>query len=1426
MADGAALTGIQFKCEHCGEAISVPAAKAGKEIGCPACLAALIVPEKPASASGGMRTVDARGSGLRRGVVDNAAKPAVVVAATGEAQEAAAPTPEAQREAPAPVMRSREAGARVAGEAEREARSGARRYKDATPKPKSKAPLLVVAAVVILGVAGFVGLTVSQNMARAKLQHEIEQQALAADAALKQGEIEEAARIAGKARQQLKLAEGLDAAKVTEWNKNFKKIDGYNERLKEVDELLKEAVKAPAKVKDQLQQKKALAEGEGAEAKPIVNKLVLALDEANRIERDQLLAGLRKELDAAEKVYLGGDVEAAMKQAVDLQNKIAANEKLKDKDLQTRLDLLRRHGDRYQAAKAMRASLQANFADVLKQFDQFAAKLDAAKPEDKPILAYVEKAKKEIQEEEKKFKRIDPKDLETLNRLAKQIESRDRGIQVGDSSPAYGVQLSYEGQNLNMALRRVGEQPRITMDAAGRSFEVDEKLLSARPGVVVRTINALAKAMQDATVPVGGSWRLIHEAPVPAARSETDGKARVFYAARLYEGEALKQELTEEQARADLKAASEALLQGVAGDAGLPEEVKNTVSVVLRGTFEKLAQNDYLTSEFCRRVVGDGYIEKNLPQLAEKLKPQLEKYREAYTKIVQPRKIFSGAAADGSLLEERSSFEAQVIFETYDKQKDATTYGIKHPSDEKPLFYALYEFAGKVDEFPKDPKPTAMHMVHPAVGVLASADAAGKLTFDAEKWALATALATPANLPRYIGAPQWSFPPHVALFNEYGDAQSIITPSGKLDFPHFSAVADLAQRRAAQDKFLDTMAKVLNSTGYLNLYYIYFHQYSLDSPVTAMRHLLGSSKHCGDIHQTVYESLDRELGARCMGDCDDLAELFHVVTKRQNKLSFVMMLPGHAACGWVDKDGDMYRMQFLQTGPPLLVEGNNLDQVVEEASRLHDHDKTMRFDPKSLGFLFRFAGEPTRTPYWLSTRMFVDPKYAEVMERVQGYWHFHFYALGIQTMEEMIAKGDRVPENCTELAGLYGQVREIKKSIQWTQEALKQLGPGDVLSRLNESMRIASMYRRDRDFENAYKTIQPGVAELKRLYNTQETMRYISSRMEYAAMLAACDKPWEAYELIERDAILFTRQHPKVPFAPGPALVGIYDKMKELISKQNYQPTAAENQLTGRIEQVLKWYVDNKLFMEDDDFADIMRKYATLARYYGAQQGRAKLVEELVKDGPFPEGERKHREDRRSPKIEEDWKWIRMSVLTHAVEFGDALDPEEPPEKWRKDDAIKLAASLERAAKASGKFGSLSSAENVLYTTRVVNAFLTKDWKALEEVLKVVKERNWARLTSDVSESFGASARFVTPQEFAQQYKMFIKYVDTKAPYFTVVYEAYRADGFEHAKLAAQLALEKWKDEDMKREAKYLDELIKARLAEKAAKDKPAPEKK
>jgi hypothetical protein len=292
-------------------------------------------------------------------------------------------------------------------------------------------------------------------------------------------------------------------------------------------------------------------------------------------------------------------------------------------------------------------------------------------------------------------------------------------------------------------------------------------------------------------------------------------------------------------------------------------------------------------------------------------------------------------------------------------------------------------------------------------------------------------------------------------------------------------------------------------------------------------------------------------------------------------------------------------------------------------------------------------------------------------------------------------------------------------------------------------------------------------------------------------------------------------------------MTNVFQLMQEQV-KAGKQLGQAENAAMKQLEAVLTWFYDKALFNEpDDDFNAYMRKYAFLGEWYAGKLGQQRLVEELLKDGPYPDPSSRRDHRNRGNSEQEDWKWIRLSPISYALAMGKALDLDEPPEKWRKEEAVKLAEAMVRAAEQARKFGSLASSEFQIISTRVFRAFLVKDWKDLEQVLQEVQKRNWARLTSDVAETFGRGARFVTPAEFAQQYKMFLKYIKARTAPFTVVYEAYRSEGIEHAVAASKIAMEAWPgDVDMAREVKYLEQLSKKKLEAKAKKDAEEKNKK
>ncbi|MCK6471932.1 MAG: hypothetical protein L6R28_09310 [Planctomycetes bacterium] len=1315
---------------------------------------------------------------------------------------------------------------RVAGQAtdDPRVRGGAGR------KPSGGRTMMLAAAgacalVIIVAVA----MAISNSQARAEREQNITRLMGEAKAAMEAGEIEKAVGDSAKAQAIINanLAE-LEAQKVTAWKAVQDEIASRKQRSDDIDRQIASAGKDLKKTRQDLERQLTLLPPKDPSWDFLSNKIRAALADIDAKEREALRAEFQKELKAAEKAYLAGKIEDSVNAAEKLESRIAAQTKVKDAAITKRTGELRELGRVHGAVTRARFSARQDFEGTRKQLDALAKSLSPDNADHKPILAYLEETRKAVAEEEKRFKQFSPADLQGLTEFAQKLAERNREIAIGAAEVGVGVPLTWRGKKVYVTLE--GEAKEQVLESDGYRFQVDFKdrknFLMRYPAAALTIVQRLGEEMKQAAVPPGPPvWKTVHDAPWPVARRTVEDKEQCFALGNVYAG---AEKTAEDNAEKILDEAVERLNKDLDGDDKIPDDVRKVVLKLVTGARKDLDMYDFLPKDFSRRALYDGYIEQNVEGAGQRHEPALSNYRKAYDDFTRLRARFDGTKPDGSKFEHLVNSDGHVVYVVYDKAKDVTTFGIRHPlADQRPLLFVVCEFAGKHEQLPEEAKPLAVHMAQPSFGYLSTYRPDGdKFECDRAAWAAAVAIGSHTGTRPYWGSPEWQFPPHVLLVDTLGNPKAIATEFGRVDLPDFHTIADAAKRREAQDAYLDKLAKVLNATGLLHLYFLYFHQYVLDSPVVTCRGLLGSSTASGDIHQNVYESLNRRLGGKYLGDCDDLAEFYMNVTRRQGKLSFVMAVPKHATCGWVEKNGDTYQMQFLDTGPPRIFRESNLDKVVEAGSRSYDEEeRTMRFDPRSMGFLFRFAGEPTRTQYWLSTRMFVDKDYAEIMERVQGYWHFHFYALGINTMTNMINKGDRVPENCTELSGLYMFVKELEKGIHWTKEALKQLQPGEELTRVNEEMRVARMYEDLERDDEAFEAMKWTYERLLKHPSTQEELvdymqRFASSRLEMAGMLLSLDRPWDAWKMLNFDARIRLQQQRTLPLQHGITLTSIYDKMQELIREKGFAPNKEQNDEMALLKDaVLKPFYAVLLFRRDDDIGDILRKYGFMGSYYATLYGKEKLQEELLKPGPFPEKNKNHM-DRRKATEEEDWSWIRVSPFSYGFAIGECLDPEDPPEKWRRDDAVKLIERMKVAAKEATRFGSVSSADSVLLTNSVLHAFLTKNWAAFEDVMKDVQRRNFARDTESVAETFGSCARYVTPQEFAAQYKVFTKYVEAKPHYFAVVYDAYRAEAYDHAREAAKLAVAHWpEDQDMKREAEFLETLIKERLKEKAEKD-------
>ena len=862
------------------------------------------------------------------------------------------------------------------------------------------------------------------------------------------------------------------------------------------------------------------------------------------------------------------------------------------------------------------------------------------------------------------------------------------------------------------------------------------------------------------------------------------------------------------------------------------KDLREILTLVVNSSYQdNESSSNFLPGPFCRQAVYRRYIERNAPDLAKRLAGRLKDYRAAYEDLVRFHPTITGTAGESELecgLSADWGLRTGLprLWRIYDAKEDTTTFALRHKdSAHVTMLFVHNVFAGRQGKWPAAEVPKVVRMVHQSVGEVASWDpATEKMTFDAEGWKRALRLEDMGKSPAHFKTADWRLPPHVLLLDSQGNALGMVTPGGRLDMPEFGD-RDGQALRDAQDAFIDQCAKVMRSPGELHLFYRYFTKYCLDSPITSYPFLIGDKSHTGDVHQDAYQTLDRKIAGRFIADCDDLAEFYQTVTRRQKRLSFVLGMPSHAVCGFVERDGEDYVLSCVDTGPPRQFRGPKLEKVIESGHATFDDEHSQIFDPNSVQFLLRFAGEQTRTPYWLGTRMFVDADYAETMIRVQRAWHFAYLISGRNTMLE-IAKKDASPPNCFEIAGFYRELSDWDKAVEWAGKGVAAMPADDDMSRLTESLRLAHYYDRMKRTDDAVELLVGVGEKMDAAAKTDPAgqARFLSLRFSVAAQLAVLERPWAAWKVAEPAARALAARRKLV----GDNLTRIASVLLEMREAQRggRDLTEEEKKIADDLEKLVARHLASGHFNEQDPFGMLMGKYMALAVFYAAREGRAPALEKLLADGPYPTGKRVHHKRKGTPEeLEaEDWKWIHLSVNVYLYFLHDALDQRLPVEERRLEEAVRIVDALERAVPHLRKHAALGSMEFSILRSRVERAAIAKDWEDMDRVFRIMRERNWGQLYRQIATALGGAAAYMTAEEFEAQFRKFDKYDPPLPHYLRVAYESLQADRLKSALVAARVTAERFSEnEDVQREYKLLSELIAERLASQPEPDPDPP---
>lgn len=986
--------------------------------------------------------------------------------------------------------------------------------------------------------------------------------------------------------------------------------------------------------------------------------------------------------------------------------------------------------------------------------------------------------------------------------------AKEGGLQkVGDPDDTSVIEL--QGPAHRYAIRIVGRPPQLLIEVDRVRLQFGINLVDNREALSLEAATELSRALRAARHPrafADEPWVVRPDAPGMCALNIKEKQAWVVLGGRLFEG-APAEESDRNAAATAFKEAAQALEKAVRESASIPEEIRGPMAALLKATHARAPPADHLDMKFCREALQAGYLEAQLPTIDATVAARLKDYREAYGAMLKLRPRIEARAPDKAAVTLFANWDNDSLWRLADPAAKTTTFSTMTRDGMGSSLAAVSVFEGLHDEFPASAEPVEVRMSHGVAGVVSRWTAAGgKLEFDPARWAKAVSLGEPGAIPEHFGTGDWQTPPHALKVDARGQAREIILPAGAVKVEPFTSIAAGPARREAQDRFLKQCAAAFRSPGEYHLFFRYFVQYCLDSPVTTATTLIGSSRHTGDAHQDAYQTLDRWLNGKFLADCDDLAELYWTVLRRQDRPAFVLGVPGHATCGVAEKNGDGWSFFCVDTGPARGLKGADLDAIVEKVLRSYDRDGSMMFDPRQMRFLFRFGGEQTRSDYYLDSRILRDPEYADLMIRVQEYWHFGFYALGIETMSKVL-ETDRMPANCQEIAGLYTRVGLWEEALKWTEAGIKGLETKDEFTGLSDTLRVVQCLRELKRKDDAVRTLKTAAERISKVLkdDPKQADRYRSLKFSVAAQLADNDAPWDAWSFIEKDVVALAESG-----APAESLMfgatRIFSEMKDA-ERAGAVLTDLQKRAMGKAGELLEEYFDSSLFESDDSSLDLARKYGHYFGYRVALLGLAKATEELVKP-EYPKDQRRP-DPAKEPAAALSWPWIRLCPLSYSMASGAALDKDDPAAGGPKA-AIAVVRALEQALPEIRRQGSLGPLEFQVLDLRLLRGCLEMDEKTIRAVFDEMKRQGWGDLYESLAGTLGRAAEFMKVEDFEKVFRIFCEYQVPRRHYYGVVYSALAAEARECALAASKACIERFPDDaDMRREHSLLKKLSK-----------------
>ncbi len=1019
------------------------------------------------------------------------------------------------------------------------------------------------------------------------------------------------------------------------------------------------------------------------------------------------------------------------------------------------------------------------------------------------------------------------------------------------NSKRVGLSLVRNGVPIRFDMKGADFEKRVRASAYGYTFTAGWALLFQKP---IAWMALTAQAMQQAGVDPKEfpEWEVM-EGPggLIAIASAASPSPKVFYQGKLYGAEKIPAPAGAARMAEEFYAAAKALHEGVMADDSISRPLRQAMNPILAGTYLPVDSRDYFDSAFCRRLIEADYLEVHIKPLPPELAGKLAAYRAALGKVEAGFDEFAADLSGGRRLVAVSGEDAIFSDGTAEGRRDMETgetvsrYTWRLEEPDETVFFsplpARYVYALSLAErypgrhlVPPPGVPERTEVWHAVLGRIAWFEKGDeRASGDPKDWSAALTVDAGGRTDNSSGPVGWNFPMHVLQRDDQGDPVALAVPGGVVPSPNFTRIPDPAERRRAEDAWLDGAARVLSTPGELGLIFHQFFRYCSDSPLPERPNLIGSHYGLSDTHQTVYQSLERRWVGRLIGDCDDLAEFFQVLTRRQGKLSHVMQLPAHAAAGYAERteEGD-YRFVVLQTGPVLRFAAPTLYEAVEKAYRHFDDDGGQaHLTAAAVPLLLRFADEETRTPFVLSARIYEDRDYAEAMIRVQGYWHTYTFSAAIREMEEML-ETDREVGSIKELASLYERVGRYEESAELRREELAAV-EGDGQATFSALLDIAHLHIQDKNRPAALAALAEMETLLKRQFEEKDVSgiaRSAAFRHQWAIQLSRLGEPARAWNLVRKEVAILKRGGGRIPESMFRTLVAMYDKMSlALEHRSGGEPDPRSEAARRAVGKEIEGAIRRGFFKPDDSYTTALSRYFVLGRYAVAEAGRGAGLERLRRDGPYPEGPRDH--SQRGRELDEsDWEWFRIVPQLYLVYGLEMLDRDEYPELYNPEAAKPILEDVARAVEKGGGLGSDVAGGDDLIKSALLLSFLNRDLDAFNRTMLVVRDKNYSSLYDDAAVVFGQYCGLLPIQEFPAWVEAFHRFFPGRQNYFKAVYLALDKEHFDHAmKLAEATARFFPEDKLLVDEAAYVEKAapeLKRRRAEQREKNRPVePEK-